>query len=141
MSATRYNDVKLLNSKGYNCAQTIACTYTDLTSLEHADLYKLTECLGGGMGRMREMCGALTGAFLIISYLSSDGLLEHGKTKTDTYAKIRELHDDFVAKLGSSNCKVLLKGQMPKYGLCDEKLQVACEVLEKKLLEMGIKLS
>lgn len=141
MSTKRYDIVKQLNTKDYNCAQAIACAYTDITTLEHEELYKLTECLGGGIGRMQEMCGALTAAFLIISYLNSDPTMGNGKTKNDTYAKIRELHDGFVAKLGSSNCKVLLNGQAPKGGLCDDKLQVACEVMEKKLAEMGIELS
>lgn len=140
MSTKRYDQVKQLNATGYNCAQAVACAYADITSLEHEELYKLTEGLGGGMGRMQEMCGALTATFLIISYLNSKPVLGHGKTKNDTYAKIRELHDGFVAKLGSSNCKTLLNGQAPKHGLCDDKLQIACEVMEKKLAEMGIEI-
>jgi len=141
MSTKRYDAVKRLSADGCNCAQAVACAYADLTGLGQKEIFKLTECLGGGMGRMQETCGALIATYLIMSYLNSDGAFAEGKTKLDTYAKTRALHDGFVAKLGSSNCKILLKGETPKHGICDDKLQTACEVLEKTLCEMGIQVS
>ena len=83
MSAQRYDEMVCLNTKGYNCAQTVSCTYADLTNIKQEDLYKLTEGFGGGMGQMKETCGALTATFLIISYLNSDAE-NVGKTKHDT---------------------------------------------------------
>ncbi len=134
----RYDEIMRLSEDGYNCAQAIACAYADITGLSHKDLFKLTEFLGGGIGRMQEMCGALCAAFLVVSYLNSDGELAQGKTKNDTYVKVRALHDAFVEKLGSSQCKVLLNGETPRKGMCRDKLLVSCENLEKMLEDMKL---
>ena len=138
MSKTRCAEIMRLSGEGYNCAQAVACAYADVTGLDHKTLFKITETLGGGMGRMQETCGALIATYLVMSHLNSDGGLSQGKTKLDTYDKTQVLHDSFVAKLGSSNCKVLLKGEKPKHGVCDDKLQTACDIIEDTFHKMGI---
>lgn len=135
----RYAVVEEINKQGYNCAQSVACAYADLTSLSQEDIYRLTECLGGGIGRMQGVCGALSGAYLIASYMNSDGKLTEGKTTKDTYERIQKMQKSFVAKVGSENCLELLNGGPPKPGICFDKLQAGCEVLEEFLQEKNIK--
>ncbi len=133
----RFEMVKQNSDKGLNCAQAIVFSFADLTNINPIDWIKITECLGGGIGRMQGICGALSGAFLILSYLNSDGIIENSKTKPDTYAKIRELNEKFIAKLGSNNCLELLNGEVPKPGKCNDKLQAASEILEEMLIKLS----
>lgn len=134
----RYADVEAINNKGYNCAQAVACAYSDLTTLSHEEIYRLTEFLGGGIGRMQGICGALTGAYLIASFINSDGKLHDGATRKDTYAHIQKMKKIFVDKLGSDVCLELLKGEYPKPFICYDKLQAGCDALEFFLREKGI---
>ena len=48
-------------NKGYNCAQSVALAYADITSLDEEMVAKITASFGGGMGRMREVCGSVSG--------------------------------------------------------------------------------
>ena len=53
------------HTKGYNCAQAVACTYCDLVGMDEETMFKATEALGLGMGGMEGTCGALTGACVV----------------------------------------------------------------------------
>ena len=52
------------HNQGYNCAQAVVCAYCDLVGLDRETAYKMAEGFGFGMGCM-EMCGALSGAFML----------------------------------------------------------------------------
>ena len=54
---------------GYNCAQAVAVAFTDVTGLTEGQAAKMASAFGGGMGRMREVCGAVSGMLMVLSYV------------------------------------------------------------------------
>lgn len=60
------------HNQGYNCAQAVVCAYCDLVGLDKETAYKMSEGFGFGMGCM-EMCGALSGAFMLAGMKNSAG--------------------------------------------------------------------
>ena len=54
---------------GYNCAQAVAVAFSDITGLDEALSARLASSFGGGMGRMREVCGAVSGMLMVAGIL------------------------------------------------------------------------
>ena len=96
-----------LHSKGYNCAQAVACAYCDLVGVDEETMFKMTEALGLGMGGMEGTCGALTGACMLAGMKNSTGNLEAPNSKVNTYKLSREILESFKVKNGSVVCKEL----------------------------------
>lgn len=93
-----------LSGQGYNCAQAVACAFTDILDIDEQTLFKLSEGFGSGMGGLDGTCGAISGAILVISLLNSGGDSSQ-PTKEKTYGKVKEVFDRFVKDIGSSVCK------------------------------------
>ena len=68
-----------LHEKGYNCAQAVICAYCDQFGLDEETAYKMAEGFGLGMGIM-EVCGALSGAFMLAGVRGSKGTAHPGET-------------------------------------------------------------
>lgn len=96
-----------LHSKGYNCAQAVACAYCDLVGVDEETMFKMTEGLGLGMGGMEGTCGAVTGACILAGMKNSTGNLQSPNSKVNTYKLSRELVESFKVKNGSVVCKEL----------------------------------
>lgn len=92
-----------LHGKGYNCAQSVACAYCDLVGLDEQTAYKMAEGFGLGMGVM-DMCGALSGAFMLAGVKGSAGIEAPGTTKAQTYQQTREMANAFKEKNGTYLC-------------------------------------
>ncbi len=92
-----------LRDKGYNCAQTVACTFIDILDIDEKTLHSITAGFGGGMGGNDGTCGALTGAITVVSLMKS----KQEATKEELYKSVKELFDTFVEDNGSSVCKEL----------------------------------
>lgn len=140
---TRAEFAKQQNAKGANCAQSIALAYQDIVPVSPKHLFQMAEGFGGGMGQMQGTCGLLTGLYMIIGFLFSDGNMEKGQTKLQTYEKIRALHDAFKEELGAVNCFDLLGGEKPSFKKCQDTLKkdkyaVVCKVFEEILAKNGI---
>ena len=60
---------KELFEQGYNCSQAIVCAFSPLTGLDEKTSALLASSFGGGMGRMREVCGAVSGSFMVLGLL------------------------------------------------------------------------
>ena len=58
-----------LFDRGYNCAQAVACAFADLTGLPEEKIAKMASSFGGGIGRLRETCGAVSGMALLLGML------------------------------------------------------------------------
>lgn len=92
---------------GYNCAQAVAMAFSDLTGLSEAQSAKIVSAFGGGLGRMRQVCGAVSGMFFVLSTL-------YGYDSPDTeaqmalYATVQELAGKFREGTGSIICRDLL---------------------------------
>lgn len=119
------------HKKGYNCAQSVLCTYCDRCGVEEAEAFRMAEGFGLGMGNMEGTCGALTGAFMAVGLINSDGNLEEPRSKKDTYRKIRELYNVFKEKNGSVICKELkgVDGGAPLRS-CDGCIEDAAQIVE-----------
>lgn len=95
--------------EGYNCAQAVFLAFSDLTKLPETTAVKLASSFGGGMGRMREVCGALSGAFMVLGILYGyDSPLAKAE-KADHYARIQQVAGWFREKYGTIVCRELLK--------------------------------
>jgi len=106
MEQAYMNRVEELREKGYNCAQSVSCTFVDLLPIDEPTLFKISEGFGGGMGGNDGTCGALSGAIMVISLLSSSGNSDES-TKKQTYRLSKELYDSFVSLTSSPICSEL----------------------------------
>ena len=97
---------------GYNCSQCMILAFEDVIR-EHSDIdiemaLKIASPFGGGMGRLREVCGAVSGMFMVAGLLKGY-VTEDGKEKKDAhYTLIQELAKEFTDIHGTYICKNLL---------------------------------
>jgi C_GCAxxG_C_C family probable redox protein len=94
--------------KGYNCSQSVVLAFADMIDIDEATLSKLSSSFGGGMGRLREVCGSVSGMFMVAGLLYGYDGAETGQVKADHYARIQELAKRFEEKHGSIVCRELL---------------------------------
>ena len=93
---------------GYNCSQSIVLAFADLLPVDKLLLSKMASSFGGGMGRLREVCGAVSGIFMVLGLLYGYDGAETGQVKTDHYSRIQELAARFEKEHGSIVCRELL---------------------------------
>lgn len=94
--------------KGYNCSQSLILAFADMLPCEAASLSRMGSSFGGGMGRLREVCGAVSGMFMVAGFLYGYEGPETGKVKAEHYARIQELARRFEEKHGSIVCREML---------------------------------
>lgn len=95
--------------KGYNCAQTVAVTFCDVTGLTPEFAARLSSSFGGGMGRMREVCGAVSGMLMVAGLLYGYETPGDDTAKREHYARVQELAGAFREREGSIVCREILK--------------------------------
>ena len=95
--------------EGYNCAQAVAAAFGDLTGLDEKTAAKMASCFGGGMGRMREVCGAVSGMLLVAGMLYGYDDPKATKEKRELYTQVQAMAGQFREELGSIVCRDLLK--------------------------------
>lgn len=95
--------------KGYNCAQAIAVAFSDVTGLDEGFSARMASSFGGGMGRMREVCGAVSGMLMVAGLLYGYGTADDGIVKKAHYALVQELAAQFREQAGSIVCREILK--------------------------------
>lgn len=88
--------------KGYNCSQSVAAAFAEEMNMQEADAARLTIGFGGGIGRMREVCGTVSGMAFVLSALYAD------EGKGSVYAKIQAVAEKFEQENGSIICRELL---------------------------------
>lgn len=133
---TRIDETIKKHDKGYNCAQAVACTYSDLVGLDEETIFKLTEALGAGMGNMEGTCGAISGACILAGLKNSSGNLELPNSKGKTYKLSKAILDSFKEQNGSVICKEL-KGMETGKILrpCEDCIKDAARIAEKILFD------
>jgi C_GCAxxG_C_C family probable redox protein len=94
------------HEKGYNCAQSVACAFTEVLSIDESTLFSVMEGFGGGMGGNEATCGALSGAVAVASLLTSSGDITT-LTKAKTYELTKQMVELFDQRTGSLVCKEL----------------------------------
>ena len=94
--------------EGYNCAQAVVMAYDDVMNMSVEDIAKLTAPFGGGMGRMREVCGSVSGMVMLAGLIRPANDPSVKEWRTANYALVQEMAADFKAVNGSIVCKELL---------------------------------
>ena len=137
--------------KGYNCAQAVAVAFCDLTGMEPDYAAKLASSFGGGMGGMREVCGAVSGMLMVAGVLYGYDNINDAEAKKSHYALVQTLAEQFREQSGSIICRELLKnlsvGAVPsartsqyyKERPCTRLVELAAEILDKYIAEHPVK--
>ena len=94
--------------EGYACSQAVLLAFANDFGMDHQVAKLVSSTFGGGMGRLRQKCGAVTGGFMVLG-------LKYGNTdpkdmdkKLDAYKKVRELNKYIENIHGTANCNELL---------------------------------
>ena len=95
--------------QGYNCAQAVAVAYCDLTGLTPEFASKMASSFGGGMGRLREVCGAVSGMFMVAGLLYGYDRPGDDTVKMAHYTVVQHLAAEFRAQAGHIVCREILK--------------------------------
>lgn len=96
--------------EGYNCAQAVAAAFCDVMDLDRETAAKLASSFGGGMGRMREVCGTVSGALLVLGMVKGYADPGDPEAKSAHYARVQEFGRRFREEKGSIICRELLAG-------------------------------
>lgn len=151
---SRSEKAKELFKSGYNCSQSVLGVFAEELGMDFETAMMISSPFGGGMGRMREVCGTVSGMFmaagLIYGVKNSDA-----KAKGELYKKIQELANRFREQNGSIICRELLEGvtssntpipsartdEYYKKRPCVELVGDAVEILEQFIKENPVKYS
>lgn len=98
----------MLFKEGYNCAQSVFVAFEEECGLERDMALKLSSSFGGGMGRLREVCGAVSGMFMVAGVLYGYDSPDADEEKAAHYKRIQELAHSFTDETGSIVCRELL---------------------------------
>ena len=94
--------------QGYNCAQAVTVAFCDVTGLEEKTAARMVSAFGGGMGRLREVCGAVSGMFFVLSYLYGYDTAGDDVSKKRLYTDVQALAAQFREACGSIVCREIL---------------------------------
>ena len=97
-----------LFKEGYNCSQSVVAVFADMYGFTHQQALKMSASFGGGIGRMRQTCGAACGLFLLAGLETgcTEGKNKDGKEAN--YKLVQELAEEFRKRNGSLMCNQLL---------------------------------
>ena len=97
--------------EGYNCSQSVFVTYADLFGMDRETALKVSASFGAGIGRMREVCGAACGMFLIAGMLTGQTKGHDQAAKKRNYEMVQRLAEEFKKENGGTYiCRELLAG-------------------------------
>lgn len=137
--------------QGYNCSQAVVLTFKDVLTIDAEELCKIASPFGGGLSRMRETCGAVSGMVLVLGNLIGYSTPEMGEKKHELYKNTQEILKIFEKRYGSLTCRTLLNLSVqhddPKPSPrdhaffskrpCPELIGGAAEILEEYLIKIG----
>ena len=145
---SKYSEIACNNfENGCNCAQAVLCAFSDLTGFNNKTSMKLASSFGGGMGRLREVCGAVSAMFMIAGLLKGYEKAGDDIGKTRQYQLIQNMAKNFKEQHGTIICRELLgldsednpipSKRTPEYYAtrpCTDFIKTAAEIIEKELL-------
>ena len=97
--------------QGYGCCQSVVCAFADLYGLDEEMALRISAGFGGGVGRMRMMCGACSALVILAGLEKGQTRGEDREGKMACYQLVRELLETFRQRNGSINCAELLQMQ------------------------------
>ena len=143
-----------LFKEGFNCSQSVVAAFADQYGFTHEQALRMSASFGGGIGRMRETCGAACGLFMLAGLKTGavEGADRDGKARN--YAVVQELAEEFKRRNGALKCADLLGlskkepvvstpeartaqyyAKRPCVKMVEEAARIWCEYLEKSSLE------
>lgn len=139
-----------LFKQGYNCSQAVCLAFCDVTGMDEKTALMLSSSFGGGMGRMREVCGAVSGMFIVAGQLYGYSDPIDRNAKKEHYALIQCMAEKFREKNGSIICRELLgvndKSPNPtertaefyRKRPCAELVSMCAEIMDEIIAEKGL---
>lgn len=94
--------------EGYNCSQAILLAFADVHHLDKKTALTISCSFGGGMGRLREVCGGMSGVFMVLGLLYGYDDPKDFTAKKEQYERIQQLAAEFRKMHGSIVCRDLL---------------------------------
>ena len=113
-------EAQRLFREGYNCSQAVFCAFCDETGLDIDTAARLSSSFGGGIGRLREVCGAFSGAVMALGFLRGYSDINDPQQKIRHYEKVQDYASRFRDKNGSIICRELLIGIEVSQGVVPE---------------------
>lgn len=95
--------------EGYNCAQAVTVAFADIIGMEESTCAKFSSSFGGGIGRLREVCGAVSGMMMVAGLLYGYDGKTDAEAKKAHYVRVQELAARFREEAGSIVCREILK--------------------------------
>lgn len=140
--------VKLFE-EGCNCAQAVFLAFNDIMNLDEKTALKLSSSFGGGFGRMREVCGAVSGMCMVLGTLYGYDDIESAVLKKDHYARIQKCMKEFQQTNGTYICRELIgeegkdtqatpterNNAFYKRRPCSELVRIAAEITDNYIKE------
>ena len=94
--------------EGYNCSQAVFLAFSDKYDMDYNMALRLSSSFGGGMGKLREVCGCVSGMFMVAGILYGYDDVKSQELKKEHYACIQQLAAEFEKENGSIVCRTLL---------------------------------
>lgn len=95
--------------EGYNCSQSVFCAFADRFGLDEETAKKISAGLGGGVGRMREVCGAVSASAMVLGSICAPTDGSDNESKMRNYELVRKFSDRFLERQASVVCREILK--------------------------------
>lgn len=133
--------------KGYNCSQSVFGAFNDVVGLDLDEAMKIASPFGAGFGKLREVCGAVTGMCMVAGYKNGYSNPTSMEEKKRVYKLIQDMCNEFKEKKGTYICRELLNlkagEDLPEPAVRDENYyksrpcigacRTATEIIEKHL--------
>lgn len=129
---TKKEQAVAFHTAGYNCAQSVACTFCKDMGIDEETTFKLAEALGFGIG-IQHACGAVTGMAMVTGMKISNGKIEEVLSKHECYEKMEQLIKEFTDKHGSIICTELRKDANDDPTYCNRYIETAIDIIENFL--------
>ena len=128
-------------TEGYNCAQSVFAAFHEEMGIDEKTAFKMSSAFGGGMGRLREVCGAVSGMFMVLSTLYGYDDAEDSEAKKLLYSRVQALAEEFKKEHGTIICRELLASTDAKNtppvqgsahaGICFEYVRTATRIMSE----------
>jgi len=128
--AQAINDAINYFDEGFACSQSVLLAFANKFDLDQKTAKLISSTFGGGMGRLRQKCGALTGGFMVLGLAYGNADPKDMETKIAAYNKVQELNQKFENTHGTSICSELLKKHVTESDVKERKHhQLICRKL------------
>ena len=151
MNEERIEKAVELFKEGFNCSQSVVAAFADHYGFTREQALRMSASFGGGIGRMRETCGAACGLFMLAGLETGATTGADSAGKAANYALVQELAEEFKKRNGALKCADLLGlskkepvvstpeartnqyyAKRPCVKMVEEAARIWCEYLEKQ---------